>query len=69
MTKIKLNDNIIDTLKIKKLHKKTGKLYCKLYCGRGKVERTHYAVEYIDGTYFIINKQEYKLLKKVISNE
>lgn len=63
--KVKLCDGIIDTSNIKQLHRKRQ----TLWCGYGKFERTHYAIEYLDGNYRVINKQEYKMIKKVMKNE
>ena len=63
--KIRLYDKVIDTNKIKKLHKKKKRLYCDY----GLDTIAHYCIEMIDDTYQVINKQEYKLLKKVMNNE
>lgn len=58
--KIKLCDGVIDTSKIKRLRKKPIKLLSGL---RDKI-KPKYSIEFLDGTFKVINKQEYKLLSK-----
>ncbi len=60
--KIKLSDITIDTSNIKELHNKNK----KLHEGLNKTIRPHYSIEFINGTFLPINKQEYKLLKSKI---
>lgn len=60
--KIKLSDGIIDTSKIKKIYSRPK----KLHSGLNKIIRPHYSIEYIDGYFKVINKQEYKILKNIL---
>jgi len=64
--KVKLsNNNIIDTAFIKQLRNKK----VKLQAGLNKIIRPKYSIEFIDGTFIEISKQEYKLLKRMRNNE
>lgn len=63
--KVKLSQITLDISKIKQLHNK----YKKLHSGLNKTTRPHYSVEFHDGTFTEITKQEYKLLKGILDNE
>ena len=61
--KIKLTDCVVDTKKIKQLRNKP----IKLLRGLNKKIKPHYTIEFIDNTFKVITKQEYKLLKEAIN--
>lgn len=64
--KVKLsNNNIINTAFIKQLRNKK----VKLQAGLNKIIKPKYSIEFMDGTFTEISKQEYKLLKRMWSNE
>lgn len=63
--KIKLCDTTIDTSKIKQIHNKKK----KLIHGLNKVEIARYSIEFNDGTFKVITKQEYKMLEKTLKGE
>lgn len=64
--KIRLSKFIIDTDKIKKLHKTPKKLYD---LNVRKSIRTLYSVEYYNGDFIPINKQEYKMIRNMIGSD
>lgn len=63
---IKLYDRTIDTRQIKKLHNDIKRLYDMKLKKNIKVK---YCVEMVDDNFVIVDKQEYKLLSRVINNE
>lgn len=64
--KIKLTcKTIIDTKEIKRLRDKPVRLYISF----GKEEKVDYSIEWNDGTFTEITKQEYKRLKKIVGDE
>lgn len=63
--KIKLSDITINTSNIKQLHNKDK----KLHSGLNKTIKPHYSIEFINGTFLQINKQEYKIIKNKIEKE
>lgn len=63
--KIKLFDTTINTDNIKKLWNKPK----KLHCGLSKTIKPNYSIEFNDGTFKEITKQEYKLLLKYLESE
>lgn len=62
--KVRLSQITIDSSKIKAIHNK----YKKLQAGT-KTVRPHYCIEFIDGIFMEITKQEYKKLKGILKNE
>lgn len=60
--KIKLTQSTINISKIKAIYNKPK----KLLSGFNKTIRPHYCIEFIDGTFMTINKQEYKLLDSIL---
>lgn len=60
--KIKLSQITIDISRIKQLHNKPK----KLYAGMGKDIRPNYCIEFKDGTFTEITKQEYKMLDNIL---
>lgn len=64
--KIKLSQLTVDTSKIKKLHNCPRKLY-DINVKKSKVY--NYYIELEDNNCIPINKQEYKLIKNIISKE
>lgn len=63
--KIKLFDGIIDTSKIKRIRKKPIKLQEGL---KGEI-KPHYSIEFNNGNFMEITKQEYKLIKKFMEEK
>lgn len=62
--KIKLSQITIDTTTIKSIYNK----YKKLQAGT-KTVRPHYCIEFNNGNFMEITKQEYKTLKGILKNE
>ncbi len=62
--KVRLSQITIDTSKIKAIYNK----YKKLQAGT-KTIRPHYCIEFIDGNFMEINKQEFKMLEGILKNE
>lgn len=64
--KVKLRDGItIDTTKIKALRNKPVKLYVSL----GKGTKVDYSIEWNNGMFSEISKQDYKRLIKILEGE
>ena len=63
---IKLYDQTIDTRQIKKLHNDIKRLYDMKLKKNIKVK---YCVEMTNDNFVIIDKQEYKMLRKILNNE
>lgn len=59
--KVKLTQITIDISKIKRLHNNRKRLQAGT-----KTIKSHYCIEFIDGNYMVINKQEYKMLSKIL---
>ena len=59
--KVRLSQITIDIINIKTIHNK----YKKLQAGT-KTIRPHYCIEFIDGNFMEITKQEYKKLKQLL---
>lgn len=63
--KIKLKSGfVVDTKEVRRLHNKPIRLVKIRYTIKPK-----YSVEFLDGTFEVLSRQEYKLLSKVIVNE
>lgn len=62
--KVRLSKITIDTSKIKAIHNK----YKRLQAGT-KTIRSHYCIEFNDGNFMEINKQEYKMLEGILKND
>lgn len=61
--KITLTDCVINTDEIKQLRKRP----IKLLAGINTKIKPHYSIEFINGNFKVITKQEYKLIKKAIN--
>lgn len=64
--KIKLSKITIDTNKIKELHRTPKRLYD---LNVNKSIKVKYSVEYYNGDFIPINKQEYKKIKNIIGSD
>lgn len=64
--KIKLSKTTIDTNKIKKLYRTPKKLYD---LNVNKSIKVKYSVEYYNGDFIQINKQEYKMISNMLGSE
>ena len=60
--KVKLSNITINTSIIKELHNKKQ----RLHSGLNKTIKPKYSIEFVNGTFLPINKQEYKIVKKVL---
>lgn len=64
--KIKLSKTTIDTDKIKKIYRTPKKLYD---LNVNKSIKVKYSVEYYNGDFIPINKQEYKMISNMLGSE
>lgn len=64
--KIKLSKTTIDTNKIKKLHRTPKRLYD---LNVNKSIKVKYSIEYWNGDFIPINKQEYKMIRGILGSD
>lgn len=64
--KIKLSKATIDTEKIKKIYRTPKRLYD---LNVNKSIKVKYSIEYWDGDFIPINKQEYKMIRDILGSD